>query len=324
MVRVGPEKRAGPERTGKAEPPEPRRVEPVAREAGSERTLRHELRVPPGEGARRERRRAGVHRRAAQRTLCAPIVGARAAPRSIDRAVCIWRGACSAGAADPAAPAKMRPTATDAGATRDYDPRVPARRSKMPGPAVMTAEMPAPAGMTAEMFAAAGVCRRNARALPRHGRGPHRDHPHGHRRGRRLLGLPARNSIAKPQEWRQKRCGTEPRRTLHARALQETRRAGAGFPGTRTCRGAGRRIPFAITRLGDCRRAAACKAAFRRFSRRGFAHAAGPAAFPRLLRNHTGRSANDPAARVAAARPVDGHAAPDRDGRDRGSDRVSS
>jgi len=38
----------------------------------------------------------------------------------------------------------MRPTATDAGATRGCDPRVPARRSKMPGPAVMTAEMRVP------------------------------------------------------------------------------------------------------------------------------------------------------------------------------------
>jgi hypothetical protein len=49
----------------------------------------------------------------------------------------------------------MRPTATDAGTTRDCDPRVPARRGKMP--AVMTADMPAPAGMTAEMFAATGM-----------------------------------------------------------------------------------------------------------------------------------------------------------------------
>ena len=58
----------------------------------------------------------------------------------------------------------MRPTATDAGATRDCDPRVPARRGEMPGPAVMTAEMPAPR-MTAEMLAPPDG-RRNARALP--------------------------------------------------------------------------------------------------------------------------------------------------------------
>jgi len=51
----------------------------------------------------------------------------------------------------------MDPTATDAGATRDCGPRVPARRGEMPGPARMTAEMPAPAGMTAEMLAAAGM-----------------------------------------------------------------------------------------------------------------------------------------------------------------------
>jgi hypothetical protein len=44
----------------------------------------------------------------------------------------------------------MRPTA--AGAARDCDPRVPARR-EMPGPAVVAAEMLAPAGMAAEMRA---------------------------------------------------------------------------------------------------------------------------------------------------------------------------
>ena len=43
----------------------------------------------------------------------------------------------------------MRPTAADAGATRDCDPRVPARRGKTP--AVMTAEMLAATGMATEM-----------------------------------------------------------------------------------------------------------------------------------------------------------------------------
>jgi hypothetical protein len=148
VIRVGPEERAGPERARKAEPAEARRVEPVAREAGSEHPRRRDLCITPREGARRKRRRTAVHRRAAQRAVRAPVHPHAAAARSIDRTARIWRGPRSAGARDPAVPAEMRPTA--AGAARDCDPRVPARR-EMPGPAVVTAEMLA--GMAAEMHA---------------------------------------------------------------------------------------------------------------------------------------------------------------------------